>query len=401
MIKDSCMGDGQLHGIRIVDLTRILSGPFCTQLLADLGAEVIKIESPGAGDPIRSQGAIKEGLSWYFAGFNRNKRSITLNLRTDEGKAILRDLVAGADVVVENFRPTVLDAMGFGFEALKAIKPDIILCSISGYGKTGPYRDRPSFDFIAQAMTGFMAANGREGEEPIRAGQPVSDLVAGLYAALAVSAALVRRNRTGKPEQIDISLSDSLLSFASYIGSTFLATGVQLPRTGNDHPLVTPYGLYAAKDGDVAIAPSNDQIYRRLVDALGIQEVLDDPDFATNELRVRNRKRINAIVGAKIAQGRRDEWIEKLNAAGVPCGRVLTFAEAIEDPQVQTREMVLEVDHPGRGPVRMVGFPMKFKEGSCTIRSPAPELGADTEAVLAGLDYGPSTIERLRARGVI
>jgi CoA:oxalate CoA-transferase len=395
------MSRGQLNGVRVVDLTRILSGPFCTQLLADLGAEVIKIETPPAGDPVRVQGGIKAGLSWYFAGFNRNKRSVSLNLRTAAGKAILRRLIASADVLVENFRPTVLEQMGFGFEELKTIKPDIIVCSISGYGKTGPYRDRPSFDFIAQAMSGFMSTTGYRDGEPLRAGLPVSDLVAGLYAALAVSSALVRRDRTGQPEQIDVSLTDSLLSFASYFGSTYLATGVSLPRNGNDHPVVAPYGLFRAADGDVAIAPSNDSIYERLVDALQIQEVRDDPDFETNELRMRNRDRINEIVGAKIRQRSCDSWIETLNRAGVPCGRVLTFAQAFEDPQVLAREMVLEVDHPGRGPVRMIGFPIKFREAACVIRSPAPELGADTEAVLSGLHLGDDEIQALRDEGVI
>jgi CoA:oxalate CoA-transferase len=401
MSMETRMPQGQLSGVRVVDLTRILSGPFCTQLLADLGAEVIKIESPPAGDPIRAQGGVKDGLSWYFASFNRNKRSVSLNLRTPEGKAILRRLIATADVLVENFRPTVLDQMGFGFEELKAIKPDIVVCSISGYGKTGPYRDRPSFDFIAQAMSGFMSTTGYADGEPLRAGLPVSDLVAGLYAALAVSSALWRRDRTGQPEQIDVSLTDALLSFASYFGSTYLATGVSLPRNGNDHPVVAPYGLFAATDGDVAIAPSNDQIYERLVDALGIEEVRHDPDFSTNELRVRNRARINAIVGAKIRQRSRDSWIETLNRAGVPCGRVLTFAEAFCDPQVLAREMVVEVDHPGHGPVRMIGFPMKFREAACAMRSPAPALGSDTEAVLTALDYDDAEIQALREQGII
>ena len=395
------MSQGQLSGVRVVDLTRVLAGPFCTQLLADLGAEVIKIETPPAGDSIRTQGGIKDGLSWYFAGFNRNKRSVSLNLRDPEGKAILRRLIATADVLVENFRPTVLEQMGLSFEELKAIKPDIIVCSISGYGKTGPYRDRPSFDFIAQAMSGFMSTTGYPDGEPLRAGLPVSDLVAGLYAALAVSSALVRRDRTGQPEQIDVSLTDALLSFASYFGSTYLATGVSLPRNGNDHPVIAPYGLFRAADGDVAIAPSTDQIYERLVDVLGIQEVRDDPDFKTNELRMRNRARINEIVGAMIRQRSCDSWIETLNQAGVPCGRVLTFAEAFEDPQVLAREMVIEVDHPGHGPVRMIGFPIKFKEAACAIRRPAPELGADTEAVLSELDLAEEELQVLRDRGVI
>ncbi len=395
------MSQGPLSGVRVLDLTRILAGPFSTQLLADLGAEVVKVESPPGGDPVRGQGGMRNGLSYYFAGFNRNKRSITLNLRTDEGKAVLRRLIGQADVLVENFRPGVLDKMGLGFEALKAIKPDIIVCSISGYGKTGPYRDRPSFDFIAQAMSGFMSATGHPDGEPLRAGLPISDLIAGLYGALAVSAALHRRDRTGQPEQIDISLVDSLLSFASYFGASYFATGKPMTRNGNDHPVVAPYGLFAAADGDVAIAPANDQIYDRLIVALGMPELRDDPDFTTNELRVRNRARINAIVGARIKEQPRDVWIEKLNAAGVPCGRVLTYPEVFADPQILAREMVIEVEHPGRGQVRMVGFPMKLKEAPCEVRHPAPELGGDTETILEGLGYDAAEIERFRERKVI
>ncbi len=395
------MSEGPLDGVRVVDLSRVLAGPFSTQLLADLGADVIKVEALPGGDPIRRQGGMRDGFSWYFAGFNRNKRSITLDLRSDDGKAVLRRLIGKADVLVENFRPAVLEKMGLGFEALKAIKPDIIVCSISGYGKTGPYRDRPSFDFIAQAMSGFMSGTGHPDGEPLRAGPPISDLIAGLYGALAVAAALHRRDRTGQPEQIDISLLDSLVSFASYFGANYFATGEPMTRNGNDHPVVAPYGLFSAADGDVAIAPANDQIYERLVDALELPELRQDPDFRTNELRVRNRARINAIVGARLKEQSRDVWIEKLNAAGVPCGRVLTYPEVFADPQILAREMVLEVEHPGRGPVRMMGFPMKLKEAPCEVRRPAPELGADTETILEGLGYDEAEIERFRERKVI
>lgn len=389
------MSKGPLSGVRVVDLTRILAGPFCTQLLGDLGAEVIKIETPGVGDPIREQGGMKDGLSYYFAGFNRNKRSVTLNLRKPEGMEALRRLLATADVLVENYRPTVLEEMGLGFDELKRIKPDIIVCSISGYGKTGPYRDRPSFDFIAQAMSGFMSATGYPDGEPLRAGLPISDLVAGLYGALAISAAIVRRNRTGEPEQIDVALVDSILSFASYFGAAWFATGVPMERCGNDHPVVAPYGLFRASDGEVAIAPSNDQIYRRLIYALELEEVLERPEFATNELRMKNRRLMNEVIEKRISTRPRSEWVELLNAAGVPCGLVQTYPEAFEDPQIRAREMVLTVDHPGHGPVEMLGFPMKLREAACKINRPAPELGADTEDVLTDLGYRPEEIKTL------
>lgn len=390
------MSKGPLSGMRVVDLTRILAGPFSTQLLGDLGAEVIKIETPGQGDPIRGQGGMRDGLSYYFAGFNRNKRSITLNLRTDEGMAVLRRLIATADVLVENFRPNVLEDMGLGFEALKEIKPDIVVCSISGYGKTGPYRDRPSFDFIAQAMSGFMSSTGYPDQEPLRAGLPISDLVAGLYGALAVSAALVRRERTGEPEQIDVALVDSILSFASYFGATYFATGEPMARTGNDHPVVAPYGLFRASDGPVAIAPSNDQIYQRLMIALELTEAMETPEFATNDLRMKNRAKMDEVINAKISQRPRAEWVERLNAAGVPCGLVMSYPETFKDPQILAREMVMKVDHPGHGPVEMIGFPMKLREAQCELRLPAPELGADTSDVLSSLGYSPEDISELR-----
>ena len=391
---------GPLDGIRVVDLTRVLSGPFCTMLLADLGADVVKVET-AEGDTVRAQGVIRDGLSWYFAQFNRNKRSIVLDLRRPEGKALLERLIAGADVLVENYRPGVLEEMGYPWARLLAIKPDLVCCRISGFGQTGPYRDRPAFDFITQAMSGFMSVNGADGGPPLRSGLPVSDLVAGLYGALGVVAALVRRQRAGAPELIDTAMMDGLLSFASYLGAECLATGQVPPRTGNDHPIVAPYGLFAASDGDIAVAPANDQVYQRLLDALDLGDLRAHPDFATNELRVRHRARINALVGARIALGTRDHWIERLNRAGVPCGRVLTLGEAFADAQTAAREMVLEVEHPGHGPVRMTGFPMKLREAPCRVRRPAPALGADTDEVLREVGVGPDEAAALRRSRVV
>jgi CoA:oxalate CoA-transferase len=393
--------DAQLAGIRVVDLTRILSGPFCTMLLADLGADVIKIETPDGGDSVRTQGAMRDGLSWYFAAFNRNKRSAVIDLRAPEGKALLARLIASADVVVENYRPGVLDEMGFAPERLRELRPDLVVCSISGFGKTGPYRDRPMFDFIAQAMSGLMSVNGVDGSEPLRSGLPISDLIAGFYGALGVCAALVRRQRTGAAEQVDTSLLDGLVSCSAYIGAETLATGRPPRRTGNDHPIVAPYGLFSASDGDIAIAPANDQVYQRLLDALDLAELKAHPDFATNDLRVKHRARINALVGARIALGTQAEWIDRLNRAGVPCGRVMDFAEVFADPQVAAREMVLSVDHPGHGAVRMPGFPVKFAQAPCRIRRPAPGLGADTDEVLREVGLGDAELADLRARGVI
>ncbi|HYB40555.1 MAG TPA: CoA transferase [Candidatus Methylomirabilis sp.] len=390
-----------LSGIRVVDLTRILAGPFCSMLLADMGAEVIKIEPPGEGDAVRQQGVIVEGLSWYFAQFNRNKKSMTLDLRADEGKAILARLLEGADVLVENYRPGVLARMGFGEQRLRALNPDLVVCGINGYGSTGPYADRPAFDFIAQAMSGFMSVNGRDGEEPMRAATPISDLVAGLYGAFGVACALAaRRGGRQRGQRVESSLVNGLVSMLAYLSAQYFATG-QLPaRTGNDHPIAAPYGLYRASDGEVAIAPSTDEVVRRLFRALDIESALDRPEFATYEQRLRHRDAVNAVVGERIRQGSVQHWIDHLNRAGVPCGRVADLRAVFSDPQVKAQEMVLEVEHPGHGVVKMTGFPVKLTATPCRLRLPAPDLGAHTEEVLRDLGLG-GDIPRLRERGII
>ncbi|HEX2276771.1 MAG TPA: CoA transferase [Candidatus Tectomicrobia bacterium] len=385
-----------LRGIRVVDLTRILSGPFCSLLLADMGAEVIKVEPPG-GDPLRGQGVIVEGLSWYFAAFNRNKRSVLLNLRSVSGRAALRRLIATADVVVDNFRPGVMADLGLDWSQLSRLRPGIIHTSVTGFGEHGPYADRPSFDFIAQAMSGFMSCNGTPETGPMRAGAPISALVAGLYAALGTVAALYRRVQTGRGERVGVAMMDSLLSLGAFLNSNFFATGQPPVPTGNDHALVAPYGLFTARDGEIAIAPSNDGVYAKLLGALDLQALREHPDFRTNDLRVRHRAAINALINARIAQAPKAYWIERLNAAGVPCGMVMSLAEVFADPQVVSQEMVLAIPHPGHGTVKMTGFPLKFREAPSTVRYPAPELGAHTVSVLRALGYSDPELAELGA----
>jgi CoA:oxalate CoA-transferase len=383
-----------LQGVRVVDLTRILSGPFCTLLLADMGAEVIKVEPPG-GDPLRAQGVIVEGLSWYFAAFNRNKRSVVLNLRSAAGQEALRRLIATADVVVDNFRPGVMADLGLDWPQLAALRPGIIHTSVTGFGERGPYADRPAFDFIAQAMSGFMSCNGTLETGPMRSGAPISDLVAGLYAALGTVAALYRRTQTGQGEQVGVAMVDGLLSLGAFLNANFLATG-QLPvPTGNDHALVAPYGLFTAQDGEIAIAPSNDGVYAKFLQVLELEVLLEHPDFRTNDLRVQHRMAINALINARIAQAPKASWIETLNAAGVPCGVVMNLADVFADPQTLSQEMVMTVPHPGHGAVKMTGFPLKFHEAPCMVRYLVPELGAHTTGVLQALGYSASEITTL------
>lgn len=390
-----------LTGIRVLDLTRILAGPFCSMLLADMGADVIKVETPGEGDPVRHQGAIKDGLSWYFAAYNRNKRSITLDLRSAEGREVLATLIAKSDVLVENYRPGILDKMGFGAARLKALNPDLVYCNITGFGTSGPYRDRPAFDFIAQAMSGFMSLTGMAGGEPVRAGPPISDLIAGLYGALGVCAALVGRNRTGGGDTVSASLTNGLISFHSFLAANYFATGKVPLRTGNDHGIVAPYGLFRTSDGEVAIAPSTEMVYAKLIEAIGAGALRDHPDYRTNALRMQHRAAINAEIEALLVRNTSAHWIEVLNAAGVPCGLVMDLDEVFADPQVQDQEMAITVDHPGHGPVRMLGFPIKFSDNPCRVRRPAPPLGADTDEVLREAGLTDEAIAALRAKNIV
>lgn len=392
----------QLEGIRVIDLTRILSGPFCSMFLADMGAEVIKIEDPDGGDPIRSQGgATPDGYSLYFATFNRNKRSITLDLRSEAGKEVLRRLIASADVLVDNYRPGVLDRMGFGREALRSIKPDLVVAHVTGFGMDGPYAKRPAFDFIAQAMSGFMSVTGTGDGPPMRAGPPISDLVAGAYAAMGVLAALVRRQRTGEGEELSTALTDGMVSMLAFMASNYFATG-QLPeRTGNDHGLVAPYGLFEASDGQVAIAPSNDAVYFKLLDALGIPELRDHPSFRTPADRFARRPEINQRINEVTRTRPIEHWMTVLNAAGVPCGRVLNLQQVFDDPQVRHQQMRLTIDHPLHGPMDVLGFPIKFQDAPCRIHRLPPELGADTDGVLGALGYEADQILALREARVI
>ena len=388
-----------LTGIKVLDLTRVVSGPFCTMLLADFGADVIKVESL-EGDPSRVTGIMGEGENPYFVNLNRNKRSITINMKTDEGKEIVRRLAKSSDVLVENFRPGVMERLGLGYEELKKLNPGLIYAAITGFGKTGPYKDRPAFDFIAQAMSGFMSLNGTKDMEPMRVGIPISDSIAGLYSAFGILAALRDRERNGHGYEVQSAMVDGLISMFTFASGAFFATGELPPRNGNDHMVVSPYGLYKASDGPIAIAPSTEKTWLSLCKVLELENLIKDPRFDTNEKRRDNRAEINKIVANRIRTRSRAEWIEIFNKEGVPCGPIYNLKEAFSDPQVLHQEMVLESPQPS-GKIKMPGFPVKISEVPAKIRRPSPQVGEHTIEVLKELGYSDEEISLIQNAKIV
>ncbi|MGQ7249889.1 CaiB/BaiF CoA transferase family protein [Halomonas sp. V046] len=402
MQDESLLGSrGSLDGIRVIDLTRVISGPFASQMLGDHGAEVIKVESLGAGDVVRTQGNMVNGFSAYFAQFNRNKRSITLNLRSDQGREILARLLEEADVLVENFRPGVLARMGFDDDSLRRRFPRLVVGRINGFGSTGPYRDRPAYDFVAQAMSGFMGVNGADGGEPMRAAPPISDMVASLNLAFGVSAALVRRERTGQGEILETALTNGLVAMLGYLAAEFFVTGKPPRRTGNDHPMLYPYGLFEAADGEVAIAPSSEAMVAKLLRALDQSHLLEDERFAGNAARMANREALKAILNQVTRARPVDEWIAHLNDAGVPCGRVHDLGQTFDDPQIRQQQMLLSLDQGDVGAIMTTGFPVKMREAPAAVHRPAPRLGEHTDEVLAELGFDEPMRAALRQQGVV
>ena len=389
-----------LGKIRILDLTRFVAGPFCTQLLADMGAEVIKIESPSRGDETRHQGAIVSGESWYFVGLNRNKKSLTLDLKSPAGKKIFRRLAREADVVVENFRPGVMRNFGFDFENLNQINSRLIYCGISGFGKDGPYALRPAFDFIAQGLSGFMSITGFPEREPVRTGIPISDSVAGIYAAFGILAAIVAREETGRGQEVQTSLVDAMVSILSYLSAEYFALGKIPERGGNEHPVLCPYGTFPASDGHINIAPSGEHMWERLAQALGLGDLTRDPRFRTNPVRLQNREELNRRVAAVTSQKPMAEWIEFLNKEGVPCGPINNLAQALEDPQIRHQKMVLTVDQP-TGTMRILGFPVKLSQTPAELQRPAPMLGEHTEEILARIGFSEEQVQEFKRKGAV
>ena len=397
------MSEAPLTGITILDLSRVLAGPFCTMLAADMGARVIKIEHPTRGDDTRGWGPpFVAGESAYFLSVNRNKESVAIDFKHRDGRAVLDHLLARADIVVENFRPGTLDALGLGYAEVATRHPALIYVSISGFGRTGPRRDEAGYDAVAQAESGLMSVTGTPDGPPVRLGVAVADLVAGMFAFQGLLAALIARGRTGRGQLVDVALLDAVTALLTYQAERYLTTGTTPTRAGNRHASIAPYDAFQAADGMLILAIGSDALWLAFCRAAGLADLAADVTLATNEGRVRAYGTLRPRLATAIAGRRRDEWIEVLRAAGVPAGAVRTIDEALADPQIAARGMVARVSHPTVGSLDVLGIPVKLSDTPGAVRTSPPLLGQHTRAVLkadAGLDE--DAIDRLVRAGVI
>jgi len=393
-----------LEGIRVLDLSRVLAGPYCTMMLGDLGADVIKVEAPGRGDDTRHWGPpfAKGGESAYFLCANRNKRSMTLNLKSDRGLSILKSLIQQSDILVENFRVGTLERWGLSYEELQRLRPGLIYCTITGYGYTGPYRDKPGYDFVIQALGGVMSITGDALGEPTKVGVAIADITAGLFAGNAILASLYARQRTGEGQRIDISLLDSEVAWLANVASNYLISGERPQRYGNAHPNIVPYQTFPASDGYFALAVGNDLQWKKFCETLGHPSWAEDERFAHNAARVENREALLDLLNDLFATGDVATWLAQLDAIGIPCAPINTIDRVFEDPQVLARGMKLNVPHPTAGSVPLVGSPLKIPSAPVEFRLPPPLLGEHTADILQELcGYDLEVIEELRSKNVL
>ena len=393
---------GPLAGLKVLDLSRVLAGPFVTQLLGDLGAEILKIETPGHGDDTRTFPPFVGGESHYFIAMNRQKKSLVIDLQTPRGAQLLRDLAAKADVLVENFRPGVMQRLGLDYEKLSQINPRLIYCAVSGFGLSGPLRDKPSFDIVTQAMSGMLSVNGAVGAAPVKLGVPLGDLTGGIFGSIGILSALHERHATGRGRMVDISLHDGMLAMLGYLSQLYFLTGRDPQPVGTSHPSVVPYGSFPASDGQIIIACLTQGFWGRLCAALDHPQWTDDPRFNSTVLRLANRIEVDRMIGAVTQTRTVAEWAERLTAADVPNAPVLGVGAALDHPHSAARGMVVEALHPRAGPIRMVGRPIKFPGATQAPLEPPPELGQHTREVLRrelGLD--DATLDQLALDGVI
>ena len=394
---------GPLAGITVLDLTRVLSGPYCTMMLSDMGARVIKIEQPGRGDDTRAWGPpFQNGESSYFLSINRNKESVTVDFKHPDGRRLLESLIERADVLVENFRPGTLDRLNLGYTHLASRFPRLIYCSISGYGQTGPRRSQPGYDAVTQGEGGLMSITGSKDGPPYRLGVAIADIVSGMFAAYGIAAGLLSRERTGYGQLVDVGMFDSVAALLTYQAGIYFATGEIPQRMGNRHPSIVPYETFEAADGELVIAVGNDMLWRRFCDVLGLGDLATDPRFATNRARVVSHADLHPILAEALRKRPRQAWLDELTRVGVPCGAVRSLDQVLTDPQLIERGMVASLDHPVAGALNVLGVPVKLSRSPGGVRTPPPLLGEHTARVLTedlGLDA--EELEHLKKDGAI
>lgn len=395
------MSKQALEGIKVIDLTAAVAGPYCTQLLGDFGANIIKIEPPGAGDMLREVGPFLEGEGYYFMLNNRNKRSMTLNLRTEKGVEILKELVKDADVLVENYRPGVKKKLGIDYDVLKKINPRLIYCSISGFGQDGPYANRPGFDPIAQGLSGLSSVTGFKETGPVRVGVAIGDALGGIFATYGIMMAMMERERSGQGQRVESSLLEGLIAVLGPQAARHFATGERPEANGNDHPMLSPFGAFKTKDGHLNIGAGYQKIWERLARLMDLEELISDERFLKVGDRFKNNAQLTQIMEKKLSQKTNEEWEDILNEGGVPNGPIKYVDEVFKDEQVLNQEMLVEKEHPRLGNIKMIGFPAKLSRTPASVRSTSPDLGEHTDEILGELGYSTERIKEIRENGAL
>ncbi len=391
-----------LQGIRVIDFSQILAGPFCTMLLADMGADVVKVEKPNGGDDTRRYGPpFIEGESAAFLTLNRNKRSIVLDLKSEQGLGVVRRMLADADVMLHNFRPGVVERMGLGYDDVSALNPAIVYCAVSGFGATGPYSQRAGFDLVAQGMSGLMSINGFPDSPPAKVGVPMADLNTGMFCAYGILTAYINRLVTGKGQHVDASLLESGMAYTLYESATYFATGEVAGPLGSAHRMIAPYQAFATQDGYINIGAANQNNWERMCRAVGRDDLLDDARFASNPERMVNIQSLTPIMEETFRTQTTAHWVNVLERAGVPCGPIYNIEQVYADPHVQSRDMAVELQHPKAGGIRNIGVAVKLSDTPGSVRTPAPLLGQHTDDVLTEFGYADADIATLRQSGAL